>query len=125
MSFVFYANLFSIPARLQEIVCKVFPYVYPAFINNLGDFKDFLGFSLLRRAAAFIDIMQVSGLKILHGIQMGISGAAPGTLSNFRNEFPAERAFMDHDFHDVIVGIQGGKFKFFLFQFVKLGLIMK
>jgi hypothetical protein len=38
-------RLRSIPARLQKIVSKILPYVYPAFIHNLCDFKDFLGFS--------------------------------------------------------------------------------
>lgn len=69
----------------------------------------------MRGASAFINIMQVAGLEILHSIEMSISAAAFGAVFHFGNEFPAERTFMDSDFHDIVIGVQGSQFKFFLF----------
>ena len=111
-SFAIFKNA-SIPARLQEIIYKIFSYIDPALIDNFCDFKDLLGFSLIGRAAAFINIMQVAGFKIFDSIQMRISRAAIWTITHFGYEFTAMHAFMDCNINDVIIGVYCCHFKFF------------
>ncbi len=108
----------SISARLQEIIGQILPHVEPALINYIGELDDLLGSPLFfGAAAAFVNIVQESGLEILDGLCMRICCSAIGAVAYFRDKLAAFLAFVYPDLYDVVIPVYSREFEFRLLFF--------